>query len=119
MNVGDPLRVLLFTRGNFYLESVLAAMPNLDLVKRVWSSSDDLARLARLHDVVVLDGISAPKLPPGNFLLVNTGAPGLPFTDAGEVARPAILGHGAQRACGLRRMSEFMAGDSFLLCLRR
>ena len=90
VNVGDPLRVLLFTRGNFYLESVLQALPDLELVKREWSPAEDIAQLARSHDVVVLDGIAAPRLPPGNFLLVNTVAPGLPFSDAGRVARPGI-----------------------------
>lgn len=94
VNVDDPLRVLLFTRGNFYLESVLEALPNLDLVKRDWSPAEDIARLARSHDVVVFDGIATPRLPPGNFLLVNTVAPGLPFSDAGRVAQPAILGRG-------------------------
>jgi hypothetical protein len=94
VNVVDPLRVLLFTRGNFFLESVLSALPNLDLVKRDWSPSEDIARLARIHDVVVFDGIAAPELPAGNFLLVNTVAPGLPFSDAGQVRRPGILGPG-------------------------
>jgi hypothetical protein len=90
----DSLRVLLFTRGNFYLESVLEALPNLDLDKRDWSPAEDIARLARSHDVVVFDGIAAPELPPGNFLLVNTVAPRLPFSDAGLVARPSIVGGG-------------------------
>lgn len=94
VNVDDPLRVLLFTRGNFYLESVLEALHNLDLVKRDWSPAADIAQLARSHDVVVFDGIAAPRLPPGNFLLVNTVAPGLPFSDVGRVAQPAILGRG-------------------------
>jgi len=94
VNVGDPLRVLLFTGGNFFLDSVLSALPNVDLVKREWSPTEDIARLARIHDVVVFDGIAAPKLPAGNFLLVNTVAPGLPFSDAGQVGRPGILGPG-------------------------
>lgn len=94
VNVDDPLRVLLLTRGNFYLESVFEALPNVHLVKRDWSPAEDIARLARSHDVVVFDGIAAPRLPPGNFLLVNTVAPGLPFSDAGRVAQPAILGRG-------------------------
>jgi len=95
LNADDPLRVLLFTRGNFYLESVLEALPNLELVKRDWSPAEDIARLARSHDVVVFDGVAAPRLPPGNFLLVNTVAPGLPFFDAGRVAQQDIPGRGA------------------------
>jgi hypothetical protein len=90
----DPLRVLLFSRGNFYLESVLEALPNTELVKRDGPDTEDIARLARSHDVVVFDGIATPELPPGNFLLVNTVAPGLPFSDAGRVAQPNILGSG-------------------------
>ena len=95
LNADDPLRVLLFTRDNFYLESVLEALPNLELVKRDWSPAEDIARLARSHDVVVFDGVAAPRLPPGNFLLVNTVAPGLPFFDAGRVAQQDIPGRGA------------------------
>lgn len=94
VNAPDPLRVLVFTRGNFYLESALEALPDVDLVKRGWSPDADLARLARSHDVVVFDGIAAPRLPAGNFLLVNTVAPGLPFSDTGEVARPGVLRRG-------------------------
>jgi len=90
----DPLRVLLFSRGNLYLEGVLEALPNMELVKRDELGTEDIARLARSHDVVVFDGVATPELPPGNFLLVNTVAPGLPFSDAGRVAQPSILGSG-------------------------
>jgi hypothetical protein len=95
VNADGPLRVLLFTPGNFYLESVLGALPGLDLVKREWPPAGDIARLARLHDVVVFDGVAAPRLPPGSYVLVNTVAPGLPFSGAGSVARPAIRGRGS------------------------
>lgn len=94
VNTDSPLSVLLFTAGNFYLESVLEALPGVNLVKREWSPAEDTARLARIHDLVVFDGVAAPRLPPGNFLLINTVPPGLPFSDKGRVARPDILGHG-------------------------
>jgi hypothetical protein len=90
----DPLRVLLLTRGNFYLESVLEALPNVNLVKRDELRAEDIARLALSHDVVVFDSIAAPRLPPGNFLLVNTVAPGLPFSDSGRWVRPGMLVRG-------------------------
>lgn len=95
VSADPPLRVLLFSAGNFYLESVLQALPGVALVKREWSRAEDLARLARVHDVVVFDGIAAPQLPPGKFVLVNSVAPGLPFYDAGWVTRPAIRGRGS------------------------
>jgi hypothetical protein len=94
VNTDDPLRVLLFTRGNFYLESVLQAMPNLELVKRDESPTEDIAQLARSYDVVAFDGMAAPQLPRGNFLLVNTVAPGLPFSDSGRLVRPGTLARG-------------------------
>ena len=93
VNAHDPLRVLLLTRGNFYLESVLAALPGVELFKS--DSAADIAQLARRHDVVVFDGIPAPRLPPGNFFLVNTLAPGLPFVDTGRAAQPGPLRRGS------------------------
>ena len=96
MNADDPLNVLLFTPGNMYLESVLEALPGVNLVKRDEAPGEDIARLARIHDVVVFDGVPAPRLPPGNFLVINTSVPpGLPFADAGVVARPDIAGRGS------------------------
>lgn len=94
VNPHDPLRVLLLTAGNFYLESALQALPGVDLFKRESAPAGDIAQLARTHDVVVFDGIAAPRLPPGNFLLVNTVAPGLPFADTGRAARPGTLRRG-------------------------
>jgi hypothetical protein len=95
VDASEPLRVLLYTRGNFYLESALAALPDVELERRAWSPAEDLASLAQARDVVVLDGVEAPRLPPGNFLLVDSTAQGLPFSAAGRVNRPAIAGHGA------------------------
>ena len=95
VNPATPLRVLLFTRGNFYLESVLEALPGLELVKREWSGDEDLGRLAISHDVIVFDGADAPRLPPGNFMLFDAVAPGLPFSAAGRAERPAIVGRGS------------------------
>lgn len=95
VNADQPLRVLLYSSGNFYLESVLQALPGVALVKREWSPGEDLAQRARAYDVVVFDSVEAPQLPRGKFVLVNSVAPGLPFYDAGWVTRPAILGRGA------------------------
>jgi hypothetical protein len=95
VNVPEPLRVLLVTPGNFYLESVLAALPATEASVAPAIEADALARLARAHDVVVLDRVPAPRLPPGNFMLIDTVAPGLPWREQGDVAAPAIAGQGA------------------------
>jgi hypothetical protein len=92
VNPHEPLRVLLVGPGNFYLESVLQALPGVELFKS--DSAADLAQLAPGHDVVVIDGVPAPRLPPGNFILVDTVAPGLPFADSGRVVRPGALRRG-------------------------
>ena len=94
VNPDDALRVLLFTRGNFYLESALGALPNLNLTKRDGAPVEDLPRLAANHDVIVFDGVAAPRLPPGNYLLINTVPPGLPFVDAGRQVQPRALVRG-------------------------
>jgi Ca-activated chloride channel homolog len=91
VNAPDSLRVLLFSRGNIFLESVLAALPDVELVKRDEPPPQDIAPLARTHDVVVFDGVEPPRLPPGSFLLVDSVAPGLPFVDAGRVMQPGAL----------------------------
>jgi hypothetical protein len=94
-NAEAPVQVLLFTPGNVYLESVLEALPGIEVVKRPWSDAEDIAQLVREHDVVIFDGVAVPRLPAGNFLLIDSVAAGLPFSAAGEVRRPAILGHGS------------------------
>jgi len=94
LSLEENLWVLLFTKGNFYLESVLAALPNVALTKLGEVAPSTFARQVREHDIVIFDGVEAPRLPPGNYLLINTVAPGLPFAPEGRVARPRVLGKG-------------------------
>jgi hypothetical protein len=94
MGADEALHVLLFTKGNFYLESVVSALPNVVVTKLDAVTADSLPRQARVHDLVVFDRIAAPSLPSGNYLLIDTVAPGLPFAEAGSVDHPAIEGKG-------------------------
>jgi hypothetical protein len=87
-------RVLLVGRGSFYLERALAALPDVDLARSPSLPEAGLAQAARRHDVVVLDRVVAPVLPAGNWLLVESVPPGLPFAGAGTVSSPAITGQG-------------------------
>ncbi len=94
LDAPEVLHVLLLSRNNVYLEAVLAALPDTDVVKRDTLGNDDIAQLARSFDVVVFDGITPPPLPPGNFLLLDTVAPALPFSAAGRVTQPDIVASG-------------------------
>ena len=91
----EALRVLLVSSGNVFLESVLAALPGVELERQEAPMAAELPRLARRFDAIVFDGVVVPQLPPGNYLLIDTIAPGLPFTAAGEIAQPRIVGSGA------------------------
>lgn len=97
MSVDEGLDVLLFSRGNFYLESVFAALPNVRYSRlEAVPPADELARQARRHDLVVFDRLSVSSLPPGNYLLIDTIAAELPFSDSGSlVANPFIEGKSA------------------------
>ena len=92
LGIDEPLRVALYTRGNFYLESALAALPNVLLTRRE-APGPHLERDARIHDLVVVDGGDLPELPPGAWLLVDALPPKLPFRrSGGPVAHPLFEG---------------------------
>lgn len=83
--------VLLITPGNYFLENLLAAHPQV-LVNRI-DQIDPAAFEQQIqgHHIVIFDRITPPPLPFGNFLLINTLAPGLPITLLGEVQEPELL----------------------------
>lgn len=98
MDVDETVWVLLVSKGNFYLESVFTALPNVRLTKLDQvPSDDDLAIQARRHDLVVFDRVELDDmtLPAGNYLLLKTLPPELPFYANGVVEYPVIAGKGA------------------------
>jgi hypothetical protein len=94
VNVAEPLRVLLATPGNFYLESVLDASPGIDVTRVDGIEASAIERLAIAHDVIIADRVPLAPLPPGNFLLLDTVPPGLAFETAGRIDAPSILAQG-------------------------
>ncbi|MGI9302886.1 MAG: VWA domain-containing protein [Gammaproteobacteria bacterium] len=91
---GVPLHLLLVSQGNFYLESVFEALPNVTLT-RTKTIGENFVSLTARHDVVVIDRIPAPELPPGRYLLIDVAAPGLPFVANDRIAQPRIDGRSA------------------------
>ncbi|MDH3452329.1 MAG: VWA domain-containing protein [Gammaproteobacteria bacterium] len=90
----ERLHVLLYSEGNFYLESVLAAMPNVTVTRLDSLQMDVYQHELRGHDIVVFDRITPPRLDTGRFLLIDALAPDLPFHADGSVVRPTIVGRG-------------------------
>ena len=90
-----PLRVLLLTPRQLLPGKRARGAARTELVKRTRGARRG-HRAARPHATTwwCSTASPAPRLPPGNFLLIDTVAPGLPFTDAG---RGGAAGHPRRR----------------------
>lgn len=93
-NIADRTHILLFSPGNFYLESVLDALPNVEVTLADENQLANIEREARRYNVVIFDRLQPPALIEGNFLLLGTIAPNLGFQAAESVAKPGIQGVG-------------------------
>jgi Ca-activated chloride channel family protein len=69
----SPGRTLLVTRGNLFLEQVLAVLPDLTPFRMVPDASGEFTLPPDPFDLLVLDGVypSEQTLPPGNLLLID------------------------------------------------
>jgi hypothetical protein len=78
LSAPPPIHVGMYSAGNFYLESVLDALPQLGHT-RLTADEFRKSRLASSDfDVIILDRLAALELPPGRFLLIDTVATNLP-----------------------------------------
>ena len=82
------LRVLLVTRGNFFLERALRVDPQVMLQVR---TPEALLPESWKADVVVLDSYAPTTLPAGRYLLVQSLARNAPLRQVGNAEMPAIL----------------------------
>ena len=83
-----PLKVLLVTRGNLFLEEALRAEAVVELetiIPELFVAGADGA------DVVVLDDMSLDSLPPGRYLLIRTLSGDAPLQHLGSVEFPPII----------------------------
>ena len=82
-----PIRVLLVTRGNRFLEKALAASgPQVDLVVAA-----DLTASAAEMDLVVLDAVTPAVWPTGNVLAFEVVPPGWFPAEPGVLEAPPIV----------------------------
>ena len=91
LNAAKDVWVLLVSKGNLFLEKLLAAYPNFSVnsVKEIIPSSwpEQTAR----HDIVIVDRMDFPEIEKGNFLLIDSYSPAIPIIKTGKVQRPEVL----------------------------
>jgi len=91
LNSAKEIWVLLVSKGNHFLEKLLAAYPNfrVNSVEEIIPSSwpEQTAR----HDIVIVDRMDFPETDRGNFLLIDAYSPSIPVFRNGQVRLPEIL----------------------------
>jgi len=91
LNAAKEIWVLLVSKGNHFLEKLLAAYPNfrVNSVKEIIPSSwpEQTAR----HDIVIVDRMDFPETDRGNLLLIDAYSPSIPVIKTGQVRLPEIL----------------------------
>jgi hypothetical protein len=82
-----PIRTLLVTGGNLFLEKALQVDPNVEL------SSVNLAGFTKPDgfDVVIFDRAAPPQLPEGNYLFVNCGSDQSPAAPGSESENQTLI----------------------------
>jgi len=90
LNSAKEIWILLVSKGNPFLEKLLAAYPNfrVNAVKEIIPSSwsEQTAR----HDIVIIDRQDFPATERGNFLLIDAYSPSIPVVNAGRVRLPEV-----------------------------
>ncbi|MBI4278889.1 MAG: VWA domain-containing protein [Armatimonadetes bacterium] len=79
---------LLVSEGNLFLERLLSVLP-LSRQQRVESAEP---AGWESYDVVILDGVAPPRLPPGRYLILGAVPENLPLVPRGTVRNPRVLG---------------------------
>lgn len=87
----SPVWILLVSRGNYFLENLLAGHVNasVNVVNSISPSSFE--QQVRGNHIVILDGVEPPPLHFGNFLLINATALNLPIVVKGSSEAPAVV----------------------------
>ena len=94
IGVNEGSHVLLVSQGNYYLQSLLAALPNIHLTT-LDKIDEDFISQVRHYDLIILDRMQPTSLPPGNYLLIDTLVDELPFSVTDSISYPLISGQSA------------------------
>ena len=91
LNTAKDIWVLLVSKGNYFLEKLLKAYPNVKVnsVKKIIPSSWNDQTLR--NDIVIVDRMDFPKTEKGNFLLIDAYSPSLPVAKNGHIRFPKNL----------------------------
>ena len=90
LSAARDIWVLLVSKGNYYLEKMLEAYPNImvNSMKEITPSSWE--EQTRRHDIVIIDRMDFPETQRGNFLLIDSYSPSIPVERNGT-ARPGDI----------------------------
>jgi len=87
MSDSPTIRVLYAGKGNPFLERLLGSLPHVRATYLEEYSSQQRA----LYDIIILDGIPAPDIREGNFILINTVPKEFPLEMSGKISTPRIF----------------------------
>jgi len=83
--------VLLASKGNYFLEKLLGAYPNI-LVNTVQEIDPDTwEQQTTRHDLVIVDRMDFPAVTQGNFFLIDAYSPSLPLKKTGLTEQPHVV----------------------------
>jgi Ca-activated chloride channel family protein len=91
LTAAKEIWVLLVSRGNYFLETLLSAYPNVRVnsVSSITASSWD--EQTTRHDIVIIDHMDFPATSKGNLFLIDSYSPSIPIARTGDLDFPQIL----------------------------
>jgi Ca-activated chloride channel family protein len=84
LTLSQKVKVLIVGPGNHFLERALSAYPNVLL------SREDVFTAGQAHDIVIFDREAPPELGYGNYLLIDSLAPNLPWKVMRRLEAPRV-----------------------------
>jgi len=83
--VDKEIRVMLVSRGNFFLESVLRSYSGIIVTQADTLSYIDLVASTKSQDIIIFDCINPPHLINGNYILIKSFTDNIPLNPEGTL----------------------------------